>query len=60
LLKVDNFSDANIVFDASKPTMIPKRLIDISKAKHLLGFDPKVPLEEGLKKTVTWYRSTFK
>ena len=60
LLKVDNFSDANIVFDASKPTMIPKRLIDISKAKHLLGFDPKVSLEEGLKKTVTWYRSTFK
>lgn len=60
LLKVDNFSDANIVFDASKPTMIPKRLIDISKAKHLLGFDPKVSLEEGLKKTVTWYRSTSK
>ena len=60
LLKVDNFSDANIVFDASKPTMIPKRLIDISKAKRLLAFDPKVSLEEGLKKTVTWYRSSLK
>jgi GDP-L-fucose synthase len=57
LLKVDSFRDANIVFDASKPTMIPKRLIDISKAKRLLGFDPKVSLEEGLNKTVTWYRS---
>lgn len=60
LLKVDNFTDANIVFDASKPTMIPKRLIDISKAKRLLGFDPKVSLEEGLLKTVTWYRDTLK
>ena len=59
LLKVDDFSDANIVFDASKPTMIPKRLIDISKAKRLLGYDPKVSLEEGLKKTVIWYRSTL-
>ena len=60
LLKVDNFSGADTVFDASKPAMIPKRLIDISKANRLLGFDPKVSLEEGLKKTVTWYRSTLK
>jgi GDP-L-fucose synthase len=59
-LKVDNFTDANIVFDASKPTMIPKRLIDISKAKRLLDFDPKVSLEEGLLKTVTWYRNSLK
>jgi len=60
LLKVDNFKDAHIVFDESKPTMIPKRLIDISKAKSLLGFEPKVSLEEGLKKTVSWYRKTMK
>jgi len=60
LLKVDKFSSADIVFDASKPAMIPKRLIDISKANRLLGFDPKVSLEEGLKKTVNWYRSTLK
>jgi GDP-L-fucose synthase len=60
LLSADNFSDANIFFDTSKPTMIPKRLIDISKAKRLLGYDPKVSLEDGLKRTVTWYRSTLK
>jgi len=60
LLKIDNFGDANIVFDTSKPTMIPKRLIDIAKAKSMLGFQSKVPLEEGLKKTVAWYRGTLK
>jgi nucleoside-diphosphate-sugar epimerase len=31
---------------------------DISKAKRLLGYTPSVSFEEGLAKTVEWYRST--
>ncbi len=30
--------------------------MDISKAKEELGYDPKVDLKEGVKKTVLWYR----
>lgn len=56
LLKVDCYADARIVFDTSKPTMIPKRLIDISKAKSKLEFRPSVNLDEGLRRTVEWYR----
>lgn len=33
------------------------RAFDISKAKRLLGYQPKVSLEEGLKKTADWYKS---
>jgi dTDP-glucose 4,6-dehydratase len=29
---------------------------DIAKARQLLGWEPKVPLEEGLSKTVEWFR----
>jgi dTDP-glucose 4,6-dehydratase len=29
---------------------------DISKAKQVLGWEPVVPLEEGLSKTVAWFR----
>lgn len=29
---------------------------DISKARELLGYDPKVPLEEGIARTVEWNR----
>ncbi len=58
LLDVDSFHDARPVFDTSKPTMIPKRLIDISKAEAKLGFHAKVSLEEGLRKTVAWYRAS--
>ena len=31
---------------------------DIGKARHLLGYEPDVTFEEGLKKTVEWYRAS--
>jgi len=31
-------------------------LADISKAKELLDYDPKISVEEGLKKTFNWYK----
>ena len=45
-----------VVFDTFKPTMIPKRLVDISKAERLLGWKPKTDLREGLEKTINWYK----
>jgi nucleoside-diphosphate-sugar epimerase len=33
------------------------RIPDISKAKKLLGFEPKVDLEDGLSRTIAWYRA---
>ena len=60
LLRLENYQDAKINFDASKPTMIKKRLIDPVKAKELLGFEASTPLEVGLKKTIDWYKSTVK
>lgn len=57
IIKIDGYDNARITYDTSKPTMIPKRLIDPSKAKTVLGFEAKTPIEEGLKKTIEWYRS---
>lgn len=37
---------------------IPKLLCDYSKAKELLGWEPKYSLEEGIKKTEKWIEST--
>jgi dTDP-glucose 4,6-dehydratase len=40
------------------PVDDPKvRQPDITKAKTLLGWEPKVPLEEGLKRTIEYFRS---
>lgn len=60
ILKVTNYEDAELIFDESKPTMIPKRLIDISLAKEKLQWHPKTSLNEGLIKTVEWYHERFK
>ncbi|MGZ5494043.1 MAG: SDR family NAD-dependent epimerase/dehydratase, partial [Thermoanaerobaculia bacterium] len=30
---------------------------DITKAKLLLGWEPKVPLEQGLRRTIEYFRS---
>ena len=32
-------------------------LADITRARTLLGYEPLVSLEEGLKKTIDWYRT---
>jgi len=60
ILNATDYNDANIHYDSSKPTMIPKRMIDISLAKEKLGFEPKVSLEEGIHKTVEWYKEYYK
>jgi GDP-L-fucose synthase len=59
LLEIDGYRNARIVFNADKPTMIPKRLIDVSKAESRLGFKSRISLQEGLRRTVSWYRSTL-
>ncbi len=57
VLKAVNFKNPEIVFNNSKPTMIPIRLININKAKKMLGFTPKTSLDKGIKKTIEWYKT---
>ena len=35
---------------------VRRRVPDLSKAKRLFGFEPKISLEEGLKKTINWHK----
>jgi UDP-glucose 4-epimerase len=35
---------------------IPRRVPDITRLRTILGVEPKVPLEEGLAKTIAWFR----
>ncbi len=47
-----------IRWDASKPNGQPRRRLDTTRAEELFGFTAKVPLEEGLARTVAWYRES--
>ncbi|MGA7934860.1 MAG: NAD-dependent epimerase/dehydratase family protein [Kovacikia sp.] len=55
ILKLTGHSTAKPVFDASKPTTIPIRLVDLTKARELLNYQPRVSFEEGIKNTIEWY-----
>ncbi len=50
-----------------RPSFGPERkgdvkhsLADISKAKELLGYEPVITVEDGLKKTFSWYKANSK
>jgi GDP-L-fucose synthase len=58
ILELDGFSQAVVRFNTTKPSMIPIRLVDISKAKRVLGFAPHASLRGGLLNTMDWYRKS--
>ena len=46
-----------IVWDTSKPNGQPRRALDVTRAKDTFGFEAKMPFEEGLMRTIDWFRA---
>ncbi len=46
-----------VIWDKTKPDGQPRRCLDVSFARREIGFKSAVSLEEGLKKTIHWYRT---
>jgi len=46
----------SLVWDHSKPDGQPRRCLDVSRARRLFGFEAKMPFEEGLRRTIRWWR----
>lgn len=46
-----------IEWDTSKPAGNKKRLMDISKAKQEIGFEPQYSLDQGVRETMEWFRT---
>lgn len=49
-----------IIWDTTKPDGQPRRMLDVSRAEREFGFKAKTQFEEGLKKTIDWYRKILK
>jgi len=47
-----------IVWDATKPNGQPRRCLDVTRAEHEFGFRAATPFENGLQKTIDWYRAS--
>jgi GDP-L-fucose synthase len=48
--------EGELVWDTSKPNGQPRRALDISRAEKYFGFRAKTNFEEGLRRTIEWYR----
>ena len=60
--KIIDISGKNlgIEYDSTKPTIKTKLALDCSKAKENFGWEPQVSLEEGIQKTIYWYKENIK
>jgi UDP-N-acetylglucosamine 4-epimerase len=59
-LKQDAGSSLKAIHGPERAGDVKHSLADVSKAKKLLGYDPQVSVEDGLRKTFNWYKERFK
>jgi len=45
-------------WNTDRPDGQPRRVLDVSRAERAFGWRAKVDLEEGLRRTIDWYRDT--
>lgn len=53
-------SKSKLVFVDWPHPDVELRIPDVDKARRILGYEPKVDLEEGIKRTLEWYREIMK
>ena len=58
-LKLIGNSELNVNYRSSRQGDVRASLADISKAKTLLNYNPKIKVKEGLKKSFDWYKNSI-
>jgi len=61
IAKKTGFADEDTIeekirWDSTKPDGQPRRCLDVSRAKELMNWEAKVSFEEGLERTISWFR----
>ena len=55
IVKLTDFK-GKVQWDTFQPDGQPRRLLDISRAKKEFGFKARISLNEGLRRTINWYK----
>lgn len=55
ILTALGLGEERMVFVEDRPGQVAGQIAGIGKARDVLGWEPKIDLEEGLKRTVDWY-----
>jgi GDP-L-fucose synthase len=56
IAKMTGFT-GRLVFDRTKPDGQPRRSLDVTRARNAFGFSASTDFEEGLRRTIQWYRT---
>ncbi|WP_299026264.1 GDP-L-fucose synthase [uncultured Thermanaerothrix sp.] len=48
--------EGRLVWDTTRPNGQPRRALDTTRAERYFGFKAQTPFEEGLRRTIAWYR----
>lgn len=57
IVKLTGFK-GKVIWDTSKPDGQPRRSLDTTRAEKSFGFQAKVSLEDGLQRTIKWYKQS--
>ena len=49
-----------LVWQTDKPNGQPRRALDVTRARELFGWSAQVPFEEGMRRTIEWFRENRK
>lgn len=49
--------EGKLVWQADKPNGQPRRGLDVSRAKEYFGWSARVPFEEGMRRTIEWFKA---
>jgi GDP-L-fucose synthase len=55
IVKMTGF-EGELVWQTDKPNGQPRRGLDVSRAKELFGWRAQVPFEEGMRRTIQWFK----
>jgi GDP-L-fucose synthase len=58
IMKYTGFN-GKVIWDTTKPDGQPRRCLDVSKAEKEFGFRAKTNFEEGLQRTIKWYKENI-
>lgn len=51
--------EGRVVWDTTKPNGQPRRRLDVTRAREKIGFEARVSLEEGLRRTYEWMKGRY-
>jgi len=49
--------EGKLIWDTEKPNGQPRRGLDVSRAKEYFGWQAQVPFEEGMRRTIEWFKT---